>query len=61
LGDRTTYVGLEVHKDRIVVAVAKGGQRGEMREYRRIAHAPAGLPRLARSSLPPGASIKCQI
>jgi hypothetical protein len=41
LGDRITYVGLDVHKDGIVVEVAEGGLRGEMREYGRIANTPA--------------------
>jgi hypothetical protein len=35
--DRITYVGLDVHKEGIVVAVAAGGLRGEVREYGRIA------------------------
>jgi len=47
LGDRITYVGLDVHKDGIVVAVAEGGERGEVREYGRIANTPAALRRLA--------------
>src|ERR1700747_2116347 len=47
LGDRITYVGLDVHKDGIVVAVAEGGQRGEVRDYGRIANTPAALRRLA--------------
>jgi hypothetical protein len=47
LGDRITYVGLDVHKDGIVVAVAEGGLRGEVREYGRIANTPAALRRLA--------------
>jgi len=47
LGDRITYVGLDVHKDGIVVAVAEGGARGEVREYGRVANTPAVLRRLA--------------
>jgi transposase len=47
LRDRITYVGLDVHKDGIVVAVAEGGVRGEVREYGRIANTPAALRRLA--------------
>src|SRR5262249_10152737 len=48
LGYRITYVGLDVHKDGIVVAVAEGGGlRGEVREYGRIANTPAALRLLA--------------
>jgi transposase len=41
------YVGLDVHKEGIVVAVAEGGIRGEVREYGRIANTTAALDRLA--------------
>ena len=38
MGDRITYVGLDVHKEGIVVAVAQGGIRGEVRAYGRISN-----------------------
>jgi hypothetical protein len=46
MGDRITYVGLDVHKAGIVVAVAESGIRGEIREYGRIANTTAALDRL---------------
>ena len=46
--DRITYVGLDVHKESIVVAVAFGGLRGEVREYGRIANTSTALDRLLR-------------
>jgi transposase len=48
MADRITYVGLDVHKESIVVAVASGGLRGEVREYGRIANTAAALDRLIR-------------
>src|SRR5882762_8876524 len=48
MADRITYVGLDVHKESIVVAVAVGGLRGEVREYGRIANTPTALDRLLR-------------
>src|SRR6266404_5970099 len=48
MADRITYVGLDVHKDGIVVAVAEDGIRGEVREYGRIANTAGALDRLMR-------------
>src|SRR5215472_3288489 len=47
LADCITYIGLDVHKEWIVVAIAEGGTRGEVREYGRIANTAAVLLRLA--------------
>lgn len=46
--DRITYIGLDVHKDGVVVAMAEAGIRGAIREYGRIANTAAALDRLMR-------------
>jgi transposase len=46
--ERIRYIGLDVHKEGIVVAIAEGGIGGEVREYGRIANTAAGLDRLMR-------------
>ena len=46
--DRTiTYVGLDVHKDTIAVALAETGGGKDVREYGKIANTPAALKALA--------------
>ncbi len=42
----STYVGLDVHKDTIAVAVAEEGKRGKVCEHGKIANTPAALTKL---------------
>ena len=58
MADRITYVGLDVHKEGIVVAVPAGGLRGEVREYGRIANTPTALDRLLRKLGGDGVSLR---
>jgi hypothetical protein len=37
------FIGLDVHKETITVALAEEGKRGEVREYGRITNAPGAL------------------
>jgi hypothetical protein len=59
VGDRITYVGLDVHKEGIVVAIAEGGSRGEVREYGRIANTATALDRLMRKLGGDGVRARC--
>jgi len=42
-----TYIGLDVHKETIAVALAEGSERGAVCEHRQISNTPAALTRLA--------------
>ena len=47
MGKPITYVGLDVHKDTIAVALAEAGKRGDVREHGEIANTPAAVTALA--------------
>ena len=44
---RITYIGLDVHKETIAVALAEAGKRSEVREYGKIANTPIAVKTLA--------------
>ena len=41
-----TFIGLDVHKETIAVALAEAGKRNEVREYGKIANTPAAMKAL---------------
>jgi hypothetical protein len=42
-----TYVGLDVHKDTVAVALAEAGARRDVREFGKVANTPAAVKALA--------------
>jgi transposase len=47
MDERITYIGLDVHKETIAVALAEGSGRGEAYTHGQIANTPAALTRLS--------------
>ncbi len=52
------FIGLDVHKETITVALAEEGTRGEVREYGRIVNAPDALKALLDKLGRPGSSFR---
>jgi transposase len=53
-----TYVGLDVHKDTISVALADGGKRGDVRAFGQIVNTPTALARMLAKLSQPGRTLK---
>jgi transposase len=57
--DKTiTYVGLDVHKKTIAVALAEAGRRNDVREYGKIANTPTALNALAAKLSRAGSELR---
>ena len=52
------FVGMDVHKATITVALAEGGALGEVREHGRIANTPEALRRLLGKLTRDGAVLR---
>ena len=53
-----TYIGLDVHKETIAVALAAAGKRGEVRAYGTMANTPTALKALASKLAKSGSALR---
>ena len=52
-----TFIGLDVHKETIAVALAEASKRGEIRNYGTIANTPAALKALVSKLVKSGSAL----
>src|SRR5215218_6398900 len=58
MAEPITYVGLDVHKETVAVALAAAGKRGEVRGYGTIANTPGALKAVADKLAKSGAALR---
>ena len=58
MDETITYVGLDVHKETIAVALAEGGGRGDARAFGQIVNTPTALARMLAKLSQPGRTLK---
>lgn len=58
MDETITYVGLDVHKETIAVALADGGGRGDARAFGQIVNTPTALARMLAKLSQPGRTLK---
>jgi transposase len=53
------YVGLDVHKDSITIAIADDGRDGDVRVYGKIVNAPNQIEKVMRKLISQNAELRC--